>query len=195
MKTDDVFVQALGGLVHLDQRLEAVFILIDVDLADSIDRLLHSRHRVLHPRRVQGPAVFKLWRRWRRRKFNIVRLLREFTRRDGMAPSRKRTGSWPRGRISEHVFRPAHAAFVVVRSRPCRRRARILRQRRREQLDILRRGAAPDRDAQRTVVRRSPSPSAHGSARPCRTSRPNRPRARRRRDRRRSAPSRPSGPE
>jgi hypothetical protein len=41
---DDVLVQALGGLVHLDQRLESVFILIDIDLADPIDRVLHSRH-------------------------------------------------------------------------------------------------------------------------------------------------------
>ena len=57
-ETDGVFRQALGGLVHLDDRLEPVFDTVDVDLADPIDRLLHSRHSVLRSR-FQGPRWIK----------------------------------------------------------------------------------------------------------------------------------------
>ena len=52
-----------------------------------------------------------------RRKFNIVRPFREFTRRDGMTLSRKRTGSWPRGHELSHSALAAHAAFVVLPAR------------------------------------------------------------------------------
>ncbi len=85
-KTDNVFRQALGGLIHLDNRLESVFVLIDVDLADPVDRFLHSRHRVLHPCRGQGPTVFKPMAPPERRSLYIVRSGAVFT---GPEPPRR----------------------------------------------------------------------------------------------------------
>ena len=56
-EADDVLGKPLRGLVHLDLRLEAVLVLVDVNLTDLIDRFLHRRHIVLQSRRIQGPAV------------------------------------------------------------------------------------------------------------------------------------------
>ena len=46
-EADDVFGQALGGLVGFDVRHEPVFILVDVDAADLLDGLLYGRHSSL----------------------------------------------------------------------------------------------------------------------------------------------------
>src|SRR5262249_15013980 len=46
-ETDDVFGQTLGGLLGLDQRLESVLVLIAVDTADLVSRLLDCRHSSL----------------------------------------------------------------------------------------------------------------------------------------------------
>src|SRR5712671_5601179 len=43
-KSNDVFGQALGGLVRFDQRLEPVFVLVNVDPADLVHRFLYGRH-------------------------------------------------------------------------------------------------------------------------------------------------------
>src|SRR5215211_1948904 len=51
-----IFGQALGGLFRFDQRLEPVLVLIDIDAADLVHRLLHGRHISLRSR-FQGPRV------------------------------------------------------------------------------------------------------------------------------------------
>jgi hypothetical protein len=63
-EANGIFRQALGGLVRLDKRLKSISILVDVDPANPIDRLLYSRHSILRSR-FQGP-------RW----INSRRLLR-----------------------------------------------------------------------------------------------------------------------
>ncbi len=55
-EADDVFAQALGGLLHLDDGLEAILVLIDVDFLNAIDRFLHCRHVTLLSR-LQGPRT------------------------------------------------------------------------------------------------------------------------------------------
>src|SRR5262249_1251855 len=46
-ETHRVFGETLRGLLRFDQRLESVFVLVDIDQADPIDRLLHGRHSSL----------------------------------------------------------------------------------------------------------------------------------------------------
>src|SRR5262249_43760951 len=46
-ETDDVFGKALGGLLGFDQRLEPVLVLVNIDPADLVHRLLHCRHSSL----------------------------------------------------------------------------------------------------------------------------------------------------
>ena len=65
-EADGIFRQPLRGLVGLDQRLKSISILIDVDPANPVDRLLYGRHSILRSR-FQGP-------RW----INSERLLRCF---------------------------------------------------------------------------------------------------------------------
>ena len=56
MKRTVSFAETLGGLFGLDVRDEAIFILIDVEPANRLDRLANGRH-LLHPQRFQGPRV------------------------------------------------------------------------------------------------------------------------------------------
>ena len=46
-ETDDIFGEALGGLLGFDIRYEAILVLVDVDTANLIDGLLHGRHSSL----------------------------------------------------------------------------------------------------------------------------------------------------
>src|SRR6185295_20332667 len=56
-ETDDLLRNALRGLVGSDIRDESIFVLIDVDAANRIDRLTNGWHSLLHPQRFQGPRV------------------------------------------------------------------------------------------------------------------------------------------
>ncbi|MNL26130.1 hypothetical protein D3C87_1476420 [compost metagenome] len=56
-EADNLFRKALRGLVDFDLCLEAVFILVHIDLADLIDRFLNRCHVVLQSRRSQGPVA------------------------------------------------------------------------------------------------------------------------------------------
>ena len=57
-EADHVLGEALRGLLHLDFGLETVLVLINVDRADLLDRLLHRRHLLSpHRSRLQGPRV------------------------------------------------------------------------------------------------------------------------------------------
>src|SRR5690606_10903235 len=49
-ETDGVFVQPLRGLLGFDDRLESIAILINVDLANLIDRFLNGWHFILRSR-------------------------------------------------------------------------------------------------------------------------------------------------
>src|SRR5690606_8161024 len=53
--------EPLGGLLGLDIRNESVFVLIDVDPTNGIDRLLNGRQSSLHPQRCQAPQVEFRW--------------------------------------------------------------------------------------------------------------------------------------
>src|SRR4029077_10575955 len=53
---DRVLRKTFWGLVGFDQRLKAIFVLIDVDAPDLIDGLLYCRHSSLRSR-FQGPRV------------------------------------------------------------------------------------------------------------------------------------------
>src|SRR5262245_28034231 len=46
-EADDVFVEALGGLLGLDDGFESVLVLVDVDAANLLDGLLYGRHSSL----------------------------------------------------------------------------------------------------------------------------------------------------
>ena len=53
-EADGIFREPARGLVGLDKRLKSISILIDVDPADAIDRLLYGSHSILRSR-FQGP--------------------------------------------------------------------------------------------------------------------------------------------
>src|ERR1700693_5349566 len=46
-ETDRILREALRRLLGFDQRLESIFVLVDIDQADPIDRLLDGRHSSL----------------------------------------------------------------------------------------------------------------------------------------------------
>ena len=54
---DRIFVQTLRSCIAFDNGLETVFVLVNVDLTDLINGLLHGRHGALQSRRVKAGSL------------------------------------------------------------------------------------------------------------------------------------------